>query len=236
MNHKFVLSRFFVRVQSALLAIFFCFVFSSAGQENKLDLQALVRDTQKMVHEEHQLTLVWWIPDEFWRATLSANPDMSASGIERVVKTVHAYTLVAVMKGTLGSFGAMTYEREQTIRSELAILDSSGKQYKPLDEADVGPDLQNLLTMMKPILGNMMGPMGKNIDFYTFPANTSDGKPFANPKKDGNFTVQLGEQKFQWRLPLGSLLPPKICPQCGEKLSGAYKFCPFDGTALKVAQ
>lgn len=236
MNHKFVLSRFFSCVQSALVALFFCFVFASAAQENKVDVAALVRDTQKSVHEQGKMTLVWWIPEDFWSATLASNPDMTPAGIQRLLKTVHPYTLVAVVKGTFGGFGGMTYESEQDIRSELTIFDSSGKQYKPINDADLGPDLQNLLVMLKPVLGKMMGALGRNFDFYAFPANGSDGKPIANPKKDGSFKAQLGEQNFKWRLPLGSLLPPKVCPQCGEKLSGAYKYCPYDGTTLKVAQ
>jgi hypothetical protein len=44
--------------------------------------------------------------------------------------------------------------------------------------------------------------------------------------------VKMGEKEFHWRLPLGSLLPPKICPKCGETFSGAYKFCPWDGSTL----
>ena len=51
-------------------------------------------------------------------------------------------------------------------------------------------------------------------------------------KKEGFFLVELGENEFRWRLPLSSLLPLTICPTCGEELSGAYKFCPWDGTKL----
>lgn len=236
MNHKPALSRISAFVPAVLAALFFCFAFSSAGQQTKLDTQALVRDTQKIAHEEHGVTIVWWIPEDFWRASMASNPDMTPATIEKFIKTVHPYTLVAVVRATFGPFGGVTYEREQTIRSEIVILDGSGKQYKPMDETDLGPDLQNLLLMMKPALGNMMGAMGKNFDFYVFPANGSDGKSIANPKKDGSFTVQLGDQNFRWRLPLGSLLPPKVCPQCGEKFSGDFKYCPYDGTALKVAQ
>lgn len=90
--------------------------------------------------------------------------------------------------------------------------------------------------MMKPLFANMLGPMGQNMVFFLFPSNNKEGQKIADSKKEGSFSVEMGEREFRWRLPLGSLLPPKICPTCGEKLSGAYKFCPWDGTKLPEAK
>jgi len=87
--------------------------------------------------------------------------------------------------------------------------------------------------MIKPVIVNTLGPLGQNMHFFLFPAKNKSGRNIADAKKGGVFSVRLGEREFKWRLPLGSLLPPKICPRCGEKLSGAYKYCPYDGTPLK---
>jgi len=78
----------------------------------------------------------------------------------------------------------------------------------------------------------MLGPTGQNTHFFLFPAKNEKGQKIAEAKKEGTFSVELNEREFSWRLPLSSLLPPKICPTCGEKLSGAYKFCPWDGSKL----
>jgi hypothetical protein len=58
------------------------------------------------------------------------------------------------------------------------------------------------------------------------------GRNISDATKEGVYYIEVGEKEFRWKLPLGSLLPPKICPVCKEKLSGAYKYCPWDGTKL----
>jgi len=202
------------------------------AQQSKVDSSSLIRETQKALNENHKVTLVWWIPEEFWRTTLAANPDMTTNMIEKILKPLKPYTLVAVVKGEFGPFGGITYAAETDIRTNLFLFDSQENQYSPIDNADLNPDLQNFLGMMRPVFANMLGPMGKNFDFYAFPATDKAGNKIANAKAEGTFTVQLAQDKFKWRLPLGSLLPPKICPKCGEILSGNFKYCPYDGTPL----
>ena len=68
---------------------------------------------------------------------------------------------------------------------------------------------------------------------YLFPAKNKADKPIMEAKKDGAFTIGLADESFNWKLPLGSLLPPKVCPVDGEELNGAWKFCPWHGEALK---
>ncbi len=186
-----------------------------------------------MSHQENKLTLVWWVPEQFWRISFAANHKLTEEQINGFIKTVKPYTLVAVVKGEIGSFGGVTYESETAIRSKLVLIDSEGNQYSALDSEEISADMQNFLGMMKPVFANMLGAMGKNFGFYIFPAKGKNGKSIADPEKEGHFSIQLGEEKFKWRLPLGSLLPPKTCPKCGEKLSGSYKYCPFDGTSLE---
>ena len=74
--------------------------------------------------------------------------------------------------------------------------------------------------------------MGENIHFYVFPGGNKDGTRIGDPTKEGACEMSVGERTFKWKLPLGSLLPQQKCPTCGETLSGAYKFCPYDGTKL----
>lgn len=74
--------------------------------------------------------------------------------------------------------------------------------------------------------------MGQNLLVFLFPAVGKDNQKIADAKKAGSFAVNIGKLEYKWRLPLGSVVPPKICPKCGEKLSGAYTYCPYDGTKL----
>ena len=155
---------------------------------------------------------------------------------EEFIKILRPYTVIVVVDGKIGAFGGVTYTPEAAIRDSIQIKDSKGDRYRPFSEGAFDADAKSLLSMMKPLFANMLGPMGQNMVFFLFPSNNKEGQKIADAKKEGSFSVEMGEREFRWRLPLGSLLPPKICPTCGEKLSGAYKFCPWDGTKLPEAK
>lgn len=198
----------------------------------KPDMQGIVHDTQKMSNADHQLTLVWWIPKQYWQVSFESNKRVTPEAAADFLRTVKPYTVLAVVKGKIGSFGAVTYEDEATLRSELVLVDGDGNKYSPLDDSEISPDMKNFIGIMKPMFANMMGSMGKNIDFYLFPATGKNGQMIADAEKEGRFSVRVGNDEYKWRLPVGSVLPPKTCPKCGEELSGAFKFCPYDGSPL----
>ena len=206
--------------------------FPVMGQDKKTDLTALMHETQKTLNQEHTLSLIWWIPEEFWQISFEKSPGMAANQKERALEVLRPYILVGVVNGDIGPFGAVTYEDEKTTRERFKLVDRDGAVYQPLPETDVSPDLQNFLAGMKPMLANMLGPMGKNFNFFVFPAKSKKGQAIANARQEGSFSVRLGETRINWRLPLGSLLPERVCSRCSERLSGAFKFCPYDGTDL----
>jgi len=200
------------------------------AHEHKIDLQALTQETQKMSQEVNEITFVWWIPEEFWR--ISFDPTMTEAQTDEFIKVLRPYTFIAVVVGKVGPFGGITYRSESSIRADIQIKDSQGIRYRPLGEDKIDADAKDFLSMAKSILANMGGSMGENLCVILFPARKKEGQRIADAKGEGSLSVKLGEKEFRWRLPLGSLLPPKICPTCKEKLSGAYKFCPWDGTKL----
>ena len=203
------------------------------AQESKVDLNSLTQETQKISQKADEMTLIWWIPEEFWQVSFTQDPTATEAQSEEFIKILQPYTLIAVVDGKVGAFGGVTYISEADIRANIKIRDSQGAYYMPFNEDEVDADVKNLLSMIKPVIANMLGPLGQNMHFLLFPAKNKNGQNIAEAKKEGVFSVKVGERKFRWRLPLGSLLPPKICPKCGEKLSGAYKYCPYDGTPLK---
>lgn len=217
-------------VITLLLSAGIKFVFAQGEQ---VDINALIQETQKRSDEPGEMTFVWWIPEEYWQASFSQNPNMSAAQIEEFLKVFRPYTIIAVVDGTVGTYGNVTYKTEAEMRSNIQIVDSQGNIYIPLSETEVNVDTKSFLAMMKPVLANALGPIGQNMYFFLFPAKNKDGLGIAEAKKEGIFLVKLGEREFRWKLPLGSLLPPKICPTCKEKVSGSYKYCPWDGTKLE---
>lgn len=221
-----------LRLVSVFVAVLLLcgWVRTGLAQESEVSLNAVLAETQKMSDEVDEMTLVWWVPEEFWWISFTQDPTVTEAETEEFVAVFRPYTLIVAADGTIGQFGGITYKSEADIRASIQIRDNQGILYGPLSEDKIDADAENLLSMMKPVLVNIIGPMGQNMHFFLFPAKTKKGQQIADAKKEGAFSVELGKGKFRWRLPLGSLLPLKMCPTCGEKLSGAYKFCPWDGT------
>jgi hypothetical protein len=220
------------------MVVFLLFGWMATGiaQENIIDINALTQEILKLSKEATEVTVVWWIPEEFLRIGFAQDPNTTVAQGEEFIKVLRPYTVIFVVDGKIGAFGEITYESEATIQAGIKVKDSEGTRYLPISRDELDADTKNFLSIMGPFMVNMTGPMGQNMHFFFFPANNKKGQKIADAKKDGSFSVELGEREFSWRLPLSSLLPLKICPTCGEKLSGAYKFCPWDGTKLPEAK
>src|SRR5580692_3559419 len=103
-----------------------------------------------MTQENHELTLVWWIPEQFWKANFASSQTLTETQQERFLRVLRPYTLVVVIHGDVGGLGAITYHDEKSIRKELKLVDQAGKAYTPLAPEDYSPDLDNFVTMMRP--------------------------------------------------------------------------------------
>ncbi len=202
------------------------------AQPSRVDIAALTDETQRQSPDPGRVTLIWWIPEEYWQANLAQDPNSSKAQTEEFLKAVRPYVMFAVIDGKIGAFGGVTYKSEAEVRSTVEVVDSRGVSYRPLAADKVDPDTRNLLAIMKPILSNAMGKAGENMHFIVFPANDSAGRRIADPLKEGTFALKFGADVYRWRLPLGSLMPAKTCPVDGEVLNGAWKFCPWHGDRL----
>ena len=223
-----------VRLASAisLVAVILSLVPPAFADDSTTDMNALVQETQKMHQVNDEMKLVWWIPEEYWRVSFAENPGVPKSQVEEFLDILRPYTVFCIVSGRVGLMGLVKYEAEADIRANVILVDAAGIEYKPVKEADVGSVTKNLLAVMKPVLSNILGPMGENMHFVLFPAIGKDKKMIANAKEEGPFTVKLIGTDFRWRLPLGALLAKKICPKCNEALTGTYNYCPYDGSKL----
>jgi hypothetical protein len=201
-----------------------------------IDLTALIHETQKMSQKPDEMDLVWWIPEEFWIASFAQNKEMTAKQVDEFLKVVRPYTMVAVVNGSIGAFGAVTYKPEEWVRANTRLIDAQGKTYAPRTDEEIDASTKNMLQMIKPVLANILGPMGKNFHFLLFPAKTAAGGGIAPAKEKGQFTVRLGEKNFKWRLPLDSVLPAKVCTGCGQEGKGSWSFCPWCGKKLSTKE
>jgi hypothetical protein len=178
------------------------------------------------------MLFVWWVPDEFWLASFAQDETVTEKDIKEFMDSVSKYTVVGVVDGIVGNMGGVTYRSEEENRKRIKVKDAQGVYYSPLVKKQVDADVRSFSAMLKAALAEQLGEMGKNMQFFFFPAKTKDGSRFASPTQTGKFTVKLGDEEMHWKLPLASLLVPKNCPKCSESLHGGYSFCPWDGTKL----
>lgn len=201
------------------------------GQE-QFDSQALLRDTQKTSQTTGQLTMVWWIPEQFWQAAAAKSNPAGSVQSDALLKVMRRYTLIAVVDSQVGPLGGITYKSEELVRNSVTLNDSMGVSYSPLADTAIDADMRIMLQLFKPIFTNAAGPLGQNMHFLLFPSTGKGGQPLADAKSTGSFDVVVAGKDFKYVLPLASVLPFRYDAATGEKFPGTFNFNPITGARL----
>ena len=196
------------------------------------DYGSLIRDLTKVQKASSRITIVMWMPEEFWKLALSANGRLTKKGISDTLDVVKPYTIVAVLDGQSTAFGGYNYTDDRALMGSVRLEDSRGALYQPLDPGLVSGGMRNILDAMRPIMANMMGAMGQHLVFMAFPSADKAGQPIADAAGNGSLTVRVGDAALRYQLPLESLLPPSLDPKTGESFPGTYHFNPYNGDKL----
>lgn len=206
----------------------------SAPANFEIKIDQLLRETQKTSPSTDTVDLVWWIPPQFWASVLASNADVPDKTRAEIVEIFAKYTVVAAVKGSIGNFGVDKFSSDDEMRAQLRLVDPHGNSYAPIAADKLDSRLVVMVQILKPLMANVVGQMGTNLNFYAFPAKTEDGKPVADPFGDGKLAIKLGSEEYIFRLPLGSLLPPRHDPASGEVFPGSYRYNPYTGAALQL--
>ena len=197
-----------------------------------IDIQKLIKETEQMSQTPDRITLVWWIPTEFWRQSLKNNPKVTAEQASHLAGLLDDYSVFVVVVTDVGPMAGLSpIDRASIVtNSEFRIED---KTIPLLENKDISADAQNFVAMMKPVFTNMLGQFGKGMEFYIYP-NHKNGKKLLDPVENGQFSYTVFGKRFDWQLPLGSCLPPRIDPKTGEEFPGNYIFNRYTGEKLVV--
>lgn len=214
------------RVFTIALLSFFPVLGQAGGKPFKVNTTELTQELQKQSHGEG-FKLVWWIPNEFWIASSNKPGDMDS-----FLTALEPYIIVAAIDGSVSQLASFSYKSEDEIRKNIKIFDNFGKAYSPLDTNMISGDVNNVISIIKPILINAMGEMGKNFIFFVFSKNGKDGKPIALPRGTGRFHIEHSGEDYYYRLPLAALSPKLKCKDDSELYPSNYHFCPYHGSAL----
>ena len=197
----------------------------------KEQLNAVTRETQKTGNRAGRLTLVWWMPPEFWKLAMLATGTLPADKVDEAVARMEDANVFLVIDGKINPLG-IDYTTPADLQKNFSVGDPNGQPLLLIPDNQQSAAIRNLLAVMSPVLANMLGDFGKHASFFVFEGKAKNGLRRVDPKKPGVLIARFAGEDFRWRLPLGSLLPPKICPKCKESFPGNYSFCPFDATPL----
>jgi len=217
---------------ASLVALLALLPVCQSYAETRLDMAAIVKEVEILKNVDSAMTMVMWMPEEYWRAAIQSTGKLSDKGADEFLKAMRPYTMFAVLAADTGAMGSFTYASPDQMRKNIRLEDSAGAFYEPLDPQTLNASMKNLLQLLRPILTNAMGPMGANMEIILFPATTKAGVRIADATKDGYFVVHLNDLPFRYHLPLGSILPPAVDAHSGETFPGNYHFNPFTGDKL----
>lgn len=220
--------------KNVLLSLFILsFSFYALSQKPELSFDKFVDETQIGSSESGRITIAWWIPVEFWEITFQMDKSVSEEQAQEFINALRPYTLLAVVDGRIGAFGGITYTPFDSIKSSIVLEDRLKNESRPINQYELSPDIQNLISVFKPMFKNMMGKLGENMNFFVFHDKNGDDSRIFNPYLEGEMKVRFSNQEYTWRTPIGSLMPLKLCPEDNELLNGSWKYCPWHGTKLK---
>ncbi len=202
-----------------------------AAPARAADVAPLVRDTQVTRSDNGTVLIVWWIPDEFWEQSFKDNPAVPADSQKEVLKLVRPYTVVAIVEGRIGPLGGFEGTPREKMLSQIVVKHGL-KTYQPIPDDDLDAAAKTFFQTMKPLIGASLGKLGQSMEFIAFEGRDKNDKRLLDPLGKSMFSITVGDQEFKWRLPLGSLLPPKFDTTTGEQFPGNFEFSPYTGAKL----
>jgi hypothetical protein len=205
-------------------------------QMKDVNAAALTAETQKMSTVDG-IHLAWWIPPEFWEASVSQREDVPASSREAIVKTMRGYSMLAITQGESSPFGNITFYDRESILKGTKIEVHSGKGWNTIAPTEKVPDdLQQLIKVMSPMLESSLGKLGQNLQFFVLDDEVK-GARLMSPYGHSSLRVTLTDKRgtavtpFMFEMPLDALYVPRMCPN-GKPAHVSWSVCPWDGTKL----
>ncbi len=216
-----------IRMHGLAMLLGLCALPGAAGAA----MDDLVRETQRLSFENGQISMVWWIPLQFWDESIKTNPSIPDAARTEILGIMEDYTVVALLRARAGAEALEDLQPKEELLKNTRV-EINGKLLEPLPAENVSPAAGLLLSQLKPLMVEAAGQVGEGLEFVIYPGKI-DGKPLIDAAQPGNFTISFYGRKQLWRLPLGSLLPTKADKATGEVFPGNYEYNPFTGRKLE---
>jgi hypothetical protein len=221
-----------IRIVASVMMLFFGALCSSAFAEDEVvEIGKFAQELQRIENVGGNFRMIWWVPTEYWEESFKQTP-MSREQKDAFLNALNDYLVVAIIDGKISPLGSLTPQSAEHVRKNVTVQADDGKSLPPLGDNEIAPEAKNLLLVMKPVFGKMLGEFGKGMELVCFKGKDDTGARLLDPRKKGQLLVTYGGKEYKWRLPLGSLLPPKYDAESGEKFPGNFLFSPYTGAKL----
>ena len=201
-----------------------------AATSHAANLQDVVRDTQRTSVDDGKFSMVWWIPVQYWDESLKSTANVPDAVRAQITSIMGEYNVVALLRADAGAGGIENPQTKDELLKNTRV-EMAGKVVEPLQTEQISPAALTLLSQLKPVLSATIGQMGQAMEFVVYPGKT-DGKLLIDAAQSGSLAVTFYGKSHRWRLPLGSLLPPRTDKKTGEQFPGNYEYNPFTGGKL----
>jgi len=206
------------------LLLFFVFTISFSFSQNKIKLKNtdeinisdLTKDIQIVKKNKDNFKMVWWIPVEYWKVVMNGSRIVNAGDVDMFVDVLDQYVLVASMNSELTAYGS--FKPKPT---NIQLKDVKGNIYNELKTSEISDEYLEVISTLKPSMTQTLGELGKQLKFHVFEKRGKNGKLITPMSEYGEFSVLLNQKtKFNFKLPLASIVEEKVCPEDEEMLNG----------------
>lgn len=142
----------------------------------KIDLDQLIEETLLDVsRSKDHIAFVWYIPNEYWNAVISQNPEMNQIEKVQARLTMNTLSVVAVIQGDVSPVGPVRYYERVYLQETAKFhrVDAEGKKHELFPYKTIAGDVKNLLDSIAPALGASVGALGDNLQFFVTPVLTN---------------------------------------------------------------
>ena len=205
-----------------------------------VDTDELSTDTQVSAEGagDTHFAMIWWIPTEFWDATLSREAVLTEAQKNYFLDTMSNISLLATIQADITELAAFHYYLKEEVEEKMFITftDTTGRRKRLLPMTSVTEDQEVVLGIFKPILEAAMGNLGKNMHFFVLNDKSNSSHRIIDPYRTGYLSVQLSKRNGDLitagiEMPLNALFVPRKCPN-GKSAHVSWKYCPWSGKRL----
>lgn len=145
-----------------LLAFLLSIPLTTIGQtETEVSLMDLMREIQQWNKRDNKMSMVWWIPTEYWRISLKDYGGISQETIEQVEILFEDYLVLWACDLSVNPDGTMNFASEEEIGKSITVLVGDSLEYFPLADDQIDAEVLTVAESMKPIFAQTLGQMGQ---------------------------------------------------------------------------